>query len=289
MTWWIKVAGKVELSRLPIRYETFRKAGLFRHGAMHQADYAVGVVLGHVEHLGGVEAVRGAVCLEIGPGDSLASAVIANALGARRIYLVDAGDFANRDINVYRQVAKRLLERGIPAADLADTGSVDEMLRRLNAEYLTNGLQSLHDLASGSVDLIWSHAVLEHIRLREVGPFFRALRRVSTSHARMSHRIDFMDHLGGSLNNLRFPEWLWESEFMARSGFYTNRVRSSDMQQALRDAGFRLTSVSAGRWDDLPLSRRRLARPFRDLDEEDLLTRYIDVTAEPAEKDGLQT
>jgi hypothetical protein len=26
------------------------------------------------------------------------------------------------------------------------------------------------------------------------------------------------------LNNLRFSERIWESEFMAKSGFYTNRI-----------------------------------------------------------------
>lgn len=282
MMWRLKILGKIVLSRLPFGYATFRKLGLFRHGAMHQAGYAVGTVLGHIDHLGGPDAVRGAVCAELGPGDSLASAVIANALGARKIYLIDSGSFADRDVAVYRNVAAAMQARGFAAADLTDVTSIEQMLALLNADYLTDSLSSLRGIAEGSVDLVWSQAVLEHIRLKEVRPFFRELRRILAPGGRMSHRIDFMDHLGGALNNLRFSDRVWESEFMARSGFYTNRMRSSEMQQALREAGFALTWVSPGKWERLPTPRERLAPPYRDCSEDDLLTYYLDVLAEPA-------
>jgi hypothetical protein len=260
----------------------YRRLGLFRHGAMNRSGYAMDVVLGHVERLGGPRAIKGRVCLEVGPGDSLATAVIANALGASKVYLVDAGDYADRDLAVYRGVADAMRERGFAAADLAGVDSVERMLDLLNAEYLTDGLKSLGRIADGSVDFIWSQAVLEHIRLRDVEPFFRELRRIISATGRMSHRIDFMDHLGGALNNLRFSHRVWESEFMARSGFYTNRIRSAEMQRALGDAGFVLTDVAAGMLDCLPTPRARLAEPYRSLAEDDLLTSHVDVLAHPA-------
>jgi hypothetical protein len=280
--WRLKILGKIVMSRLPLGHAAFRRLGLFRHGAMNRPDYAIGVVLGHIEKLGGEAAVAARVCLELGPGDSLASAVIANALGARRVYLVDAGAYADRDMALYRDIATAMRDRGFPAADLSEVQSIDQMLDAVNAEYLTDGLASLRSIVAGSVDLIWSHAVLEHIRAHEIGPFCRELRRVIARTGRMSHRIDFMDHLGGALNNLRFSERVWESEFMVRSGFYTNRIRSAEMQRALRDAGFVLTAISAGKWDSLPTPRNRLAQPYRNCTEDDLLTSYIDVLAEPA-------
>jgi cyclopropane fatty-acyl-phospholipid synthase-like methyltransferase len=172
--------------------------------------------------------------------------------------------------------------RGFSAADLRAVSSVDQMLDLLNAEYLTEGLDSLRSIAGSSVDFIWSHAVLEHIRRNQVEPFFRELRRIINPAGRMSHRIDFMDHLGGALNNLRFSDRVWESEFMAQSGFYTNRIRSAEMQQALRNAGFALTAVSVGKWERLPTPLNKLAPPYRNCAEDDLLTSYIDVLAEPA-------
>ena len=227
MNWRLKILAKIVLSRLPLGYRTFRRLGLFRHGDMGNADYVFGVVTTHVDRLGGQSRVKDAVCLELGPGDTLASAIIANAMGARKTYLVDAGDYADRDIETYRSLALQFAGSGLTTADLSDVGSVPEMLDRLGAVYLTSGLESLRSILSGSVDLVWSQAVLEHVRRREVPDFFRELRRITAAEGAMSHRIDFMDHLGGSANNLRFSPRLWESEFMASSGFYTNRIRCS--------------------------------------------------------------
>lgn len=283
MMWRLKILAKIVLSRLPLGYWMWRRLGIFRHGSMHQDDYAYRVVMTHLDRIGGRERVRGAVCLELGPGDSLASAVIASALGARKIYLVDVGDFADRDIATYRAIAAGLVRRGLAAPDLSAVATVEEMLSALNAVYLTDGLASLRRIEDESVDLVWSQAVLEHIRLREIRPLFGELRRILRRPGIMSHRIDFQDHLGGSLNNLRFSETLWETEFMAKSGFYTNRMRVSQMLRAMEEAGFELASVERGEWDSLPLARARLAPAFRGLDDRDLLTRQADVVARPAE------
>ncbi|MDQ8757226.1 methyltransferase domain-containing protein [Sphingosinicella sp. LHD-64] len=281
MNWRLKILAKIVLSRLPIGYRTFYKFGLFRHGDMNRAEYAYQVVMGHARQLG-ADRFRDAVCLELGPGDSLASALIANALGARKTYLVDAGAFAEHDIVAYREIAEQLRAFGLAVADLSEIATIEEMLQRIGADYLTDGLASLRTIPSGSVDLVWSQAVLEHVRLAEVEPSFQELRRICARDARLSHRIDFMDHLGGSLNNLRFTQRVWESDFMASSGFYTNRIRSAEMQRAMIDAGFDLLEVSAGKWDRLPIARSAMAMPYSDLPEDDLLTKYIDVLVVPA-------
>jgi SAM-dependent methyltransferase len=282
MMWRLKILIKILLSRIPFGYWTWRRLGIFRHGDMHRDDYAFRVVMTHVDRVGR-ERLKGAVCLELGPGDSLASAVIARSLGARKVYLVDVGDFADRNIETYRAIASGLSRRGLPAPDLSKASSFEGMLSALGAVYLTEGLASLRQIENASVDFIWSHAVLEHIRLREIRPMFRELHRIMRRPGIMSHRIDFQDHLGGSLNNLRFSERVWESEFMVKSGFYTNRMRVSQMLGAMEEAGFETTAVELGEWDRLPLPRARLAPPFRGLADLDLLTKHVDVVACPAE------
>jgi len=279
--WRIKILAKIILSRLPMAYSVFRRLGVFRHGDMHRPSYAISVVMGHVEKLGGQQKFVNAVCMELGPGDSLASALIAHALGARTTYLIDVDAAADRDLGMYREIAVGLKQMGLPATDLDGIHSVEDMLDRVGGVYLTDGLASLRSIPAGSVDLLWSHAVLEHVRLQDLEAFFAELRRVASPQARMSHRIDFMDHLGGSLNNLRFSENIWESEFMARSGFYTNRVRSSQMRTMIERAGFQLSSVEEGLWDTVPLDSKKMAAPFRNLSEHDLRTHYIDVIATP--------
>lgn len=273
--------AKIILSRVPLGYRLWRRLVIFRHGKMHVPSYSIGVVASHVEKLGGAGRMKGAVCLELGPGDSLASALIACAYGCARIYLVDAGAFANRDLAMYRRLADALATHGLPKVNLATSENVEAMLAVLDARYLTEGLKSLKAIESGSVDFIWSQAVLEHVRRHEIDAVFAEFRRVLKPGGAMSHRIDFKDHLGGSLNNLRFSRRLWESEFMSRSGFYTNRLRPSAMLGAMRRAGFSFTIRETVRWEALPLPRTKMDPEFRDLPDEDLLVSGCDLVARP--------
>ena len=87
--WWAKLGTKVALSQLPVDYQRWRGLPVFRHGAMEDSDYALRVFRTHVERTIGF--VEGRTVLELGPGDSVATAVCAAAYGAARIYLVDAG------------------------------------------------------------------------------------------------------------------------------------------------------------------------------------------------------
>lgn len=51
--------------------------------------------------------------------------------------------------------------------------------------------------------------------------------------------------LGGALNHLRVLERLWESRLMAESGFYTQRLRYSEMLALFNEAGFRADIVKS--------------------------------------------
>ena len=58
--------------------------------------------------------------------------------------------------------------------------------------------------------------------------------------------------MGGSLNNLRFSEKLWESDFFSSSGFYTNRIQFEDMVSLIQQAGFEVDVNHVKRWETLP-------------------------------------
>jgi SAM-dependent methyltransferase len=145
------------------------------------------------------------------------------------------------------------------------------------ATYLTGGLESLRVLSDKSIDFVWSQAVLEHFRRGEFADYCREMARVLRPGGVCSHRIDLKDHLGGSLNNLRFQDAIWESKFMATSGFYTNRIRYSEMLQAFKDAGFRVEVQNVDRWSELPIARKKLSPPFREMPVEELLVKGFDV------------
>ena len=95
--WWGKIGAKIVLSRLPFGYGLWQRLGLFRHGDMDTASYALSVFDTHVERAGLRGALAGRTIVELGPGDGLATAVIAASYGARAI-LVDTGDYANKDL-----------------------------------------------------------------------------------------------------------------------------------------------------------------------------------------------
>ncbi len=278
--WWGRIAAKVALSRLPAGYGIWRKLNMFTHGAMHRADYALGVFQQHFAR-SGIPVGRQFVALELGPGDSLSSAVIAAAHAAQHTFLVDAGAFATRDVAVYRDTAAHLRACGLQPPDLAQAQDVESVLRICRATYGTRGLQSLREIPSASVDFAWSHAVLEHVRRSEFPDFVRELRRILRVDGTCSHQVDLQDHLGGQLNNLRIPSRWWEAEWMARSGFYTNRLRMSEIVALFESEGFTVKTLEATRWDTLPTRPESFASEFRKWDPSELLVKSFAIVLGP--------
>jgi SAM-dependent methyltransferase len=151
-------------------------------------------------------------------------------------------------------------------------------LERCDADYLTDGIESLRRLTDASVDVVvWSHAVLEHVRRHQVDETLRETPRVLRAGGFAPHRIDLRDHFAEALDNLRFSDRVWESRAMASSGFYTNRLRSSQLIASFERAGFVVEEIDAQRWPATPTPRRKLAAHFRNLSEEDLRTAELDV------------
>lgn len=275
--WWMKIGLKTVWSRLPVDYSFWKKLGLFRHGLMDKPDYVNKVFSMHWNRADFARKGSGCHAMELGCGDSLASCQVAKAFGVEKYYMVDAGAFASMDLNLYKSLARKLRFTGVGVPDIDGCESVPDMLQRLNAEYLTSGLKSLRTIPSKSLDFIWSQAVLEHVRRSEFPDTMKELRRILRDDGVASHRVDLRDHLGGALNNLRFPEKVWESSFMSSSGFYTNRIQFSQMLRHMRNAGFDVQVINVTRWDRLPTPREKLALEFRSLPEEDLLVSGFDV------------
>jgi SAM-dependent methyltransferase len=267
--WRAKIAAKIALSRVPAGYALWRGLNLFRHGKMDDPAYAEQVFSSHWSRVK-QRLPLGFVGLEMGPGDSLLSAVIAQAYGADKTWLVDVGPFAVDSAQPYRVVAGRLSAGGLPAANLAGAQNIQDVLSACHAEYCTAGLRSLRDIASETVDFIWSHAVLEHVRRSEFAATLAETYRILKPGGVASHCVDLRDHLGGKLNNLRFSADWWEDDSIATCGFYTNRIRYGQMLDAFAALGFDIDFVEAQRWSTLPTPRKRMDPAFRQFDDQDL-------------------
>lgn len=279
--WWLKMAAKMLLSRLGVPYPVFRRLGLFRHGHMDSARYALDVFDHHVAQAGLVNGLAGKTLLEIGPGDSIATAILAQAHGARAI-LLDSGRHARRDMEPYRRLCNALADRKLRTPRLTAASDIDALLRDCAALYLTDGLQGLARIPDASVDLVFSHAVLEHVRREDVAAMLRECRRVLKPRGVCSHQVDLRDHLSESLNNLRFSRHCWESRLFAESGFYTNRIRYGQMLKLFSEAGFDMTVTDVSRWTALPIARHKLHAEFRDLPEDELVISGFSVVLRPA-------
>ena len=278
MPWRLKVLAKLVLSRAQLPYAAWARYNLFKHGSMDRLDYARAVFETHYALAGFDSAKRETfICLELGPGDSLLSALLARHYGSRRTYLVDVGDYALGDVEFYRRAALELVGDSERRMKPESWQSIEGMLADCEAEYLTAGLDSLRGIPDGALDWCWSQAVLEHVRRPAFPATVRELRRVLKMGGVTTHRVDFQDHLGGALNSLRFSHDLWESEFFAGAGFYTNRLRYSEIIEAFTGAGFRLESSDASRWNVLPTPREKLNPAFVDITDDDLHVRWADL------------
>ena len=277
--WWGKIATKLVLARLPIDYRRWKRVGLIQHGDMEEPAYAFRVFKFHFDS---VRALRpGFIGLELGPGDSLFSSMAAHAFGSSAYHLVDVAAFAKDDLNRYQAMAEFLAHRGLRTLDVEGLTSLDAILAACRATYGTSGLASLRAIPAASVDFVWSHTVLQHIRHSEFLMTMRELRRVLRADGISSHWIDLQDCLGGALNNLRFSDSVWESPFMAKAGFYTNRLRCSEMLALFKEAGFQAEVIGAKRWDRLPTPRSKLWGRFRNVPDEDLCIRDFHVILRP--------
>ena len=283
--WWLTLGAKLILSRLPLRHSFWNKLGLFRHGAMETPEYAIRVFAAHMQMSGLTENLRGKLILELGPGDSIASAVIAKTYGARAI-LVDASPIVRSDIRPYRVLTDALTLLGQKPPVITDCQTIDDVLARCDARYLSAGLVSLQEIESESVDLVFSQAVLEHVHNQEFFQTMKECYRILKPNGISTHQVDLRDHLGGALNNLRFSETVWDSYIFKNSGFYTNRIQFNAMQQLFADAGFLMRDREVCRWTTLPTKREKMNKKFSVLPEDELCIATFDVVLQKPSMNG---
>lgn len=279
LPWFVKIPAKIVLSRLPISLRAWQKMNLFRAGAADLPDFQFGVFKGHLAGCG-LQTLEAKTVLEIGPGNALLTALFARALGASHSWLIDAANLAEQDPRTFASAAGFLRAEGLNPPAISSNESISSQLRYT---YLTGGLDSLRNVPSASIDFLFSQAVMEHIRLAEFDDVAREMQRVLKPGGAASHWIDFRDHLQYALNNLRFSEKIWESDFMANSGFYTNRIPLSAMKRRFGDAGFSVEVASEERWPSgLPTAQSKMAPPFHVMSPDELMVMHAHVVLRPS-------
>ena len=284
--WWLIIGAKIVLSRIPLPYSFWKRLHLFEHGDMNLPDRALENFLMHARAAGVLDEnsslpqlkVSGDFkVLELGPGDSLFTIMIAKALGASHTWLVDAGSFATTDMARYDQMLDFLRERGFLLPFKNNPGTLVDMLSECDGEYLTAGIPSLAYLPSETVDFCFTNSVLSVIPKSDFAKMVDELLRILKPNGVCVHRVDLRDLLDGGLNNLRFSDARWEGALFSKSGFYTNRIRFREMVGIFEQAGFKCTLLRVTRWEQLPTPRVKMDPAFRQLSDDDLLVRSFDI------------
>ena len=77
--------------------------------------------------------------------------------------------------------------------------------------------------------------------------------------------------MDSSLNNLRFSKNIWESDLFSKSGFYTNRLRYSDIIEIFKKNDFNVDVIRKKMWKDFPTDPSKFDRAFRDYNIDEML------------------
>ena len=271
--WYLKIIIKIIIARLPFNIHIFwRNLGIFRHGNMDDTTYVISNFIDLFNYASiDTKNCNGLNFLEVGAGDSIGSGVVASNFGMSS-FIIDVDSFATKDTKFYKKIITEL-DSSNSNNYKEGFASYEEMCDRLDITYLTEGTSSFRNIDDNSIDIIISQACLEHVRKKEFELFMNENFRVSKKGAISVHSIDFKDHLAYSLNNLRFSEKIWESEFMSSSGFYTNRLRYCDMKEIFLMSGFEIIKEDLKTWKELPMKKNKLNLDFINYDESDLLVK----------------
>jgi len=282
--WWLKIFFKIILSRLPIKYSTWRSISLFAHSPpnVNESASALKIIERYLSIARQYTSIENNYnCLELGPGDSIITSLAAKKNGAKQYWLVDRNKFAYTDL---KHLIDTSIDMGIIHNNYNKFRSTEDFLEYNQIEYKTNGMQSYTEIPSSSVDLAWSRSVLEHIYLENFESTLKELHRILKHNSVSVHSVDFRDHLSSSINNLRFNKTIWESYLFRNSGFYTNRLRPSQMMDLFSKNGFEVSIFRQDFNNRVSLPRSKLSRDFRGLSDDDLRTTGMIIVARPVDK-----
>jgi SAM-dependent methyltransferase len=229
--------------------------------------------------------LAGRTVVEIGPGWAGLGTLLLATFGVERIYAIDHRPHLRLPLMQRAAAAARSIGLAVPRFTA---------LEDLGITYLAPGDAAATGLSAHSVDLVYSHGVLEHIPREALSAIASETRRILKPGGRACHTIGLHDHfhsagLGNGVNFLRYSRRRWN--FMCGNAInYHNRLRLPEYIELFADAG--LTPAWMDReLLDLNLAALRQLKVHRDFErfsEEELAAShlFVDLTAVSAASSG---
>lgn len=226
---------------------------------------------------------------EFGVGWDLLMPLAYHAMGADRQTVIDLSPLARVDLvrNAARRVAEAAPVLGLPRAPQLPKGerSVHELAAACGIDYRAPADARAVELRDGSVDMVTSCDVLEHVPLGDIGAILRESRRILRDDGLFRIRIDYQDHYWyfdsrlSPYNFLRFDERAWRR--FNPSLHYQNRLRHDGFIDLVTRSGWTIIEDEphTPTIEDLEaIGSLRLAKPFGAAPLERLAIRYANMT-----------
>lgn len=285
----------------------FRKFQRYKHTGANESRYCYTVWLRHLKNWSKFNNGIPETVAELGPGNSLGTGFAALLSGSSKIYALDVARFWDneRNLRIFDELVTMFRRKARlpdnfeypkvrPVPDNYDFPSdiiTDESLGKiLGEERLSAIRREITDIdnkrntyisykipwhessvtAAGSVDLIFSQAVLECID--DLEGTFKAFYKWLKPHGFMSHTIDLKSHgLTSEWNgHWKFTDIEW---FLVKGGrtFLINRQPLSQYIKLHEKFGFKIL-IQQNVESESNLEREKLAQRFRHLSDEDITT-----------------
>lgn len=220
--------------------------------------------------------------MEIGTGWAHWEALFVRCFYDVEAVLMDVWD--NRQFGGFLRYASELQERlpdlGRPAAQtnkahkvldrVLACSSFEEVYDALSFRYALGVEEAYRNVADGSLDLIFSSDVLEHVPASQARPMLEQHHRMLKPGGATAHQIVMTDHLCiydrkvHPKNYLRYGDRTWGLLY-ANEVQYINRLQMSDWQQDFEAAGLEVETIVRTKAD---LTGMRIAKQFAHLDRE---------------------
>ncbi|CAN2211151.1 AdoMet_MTases domain containing protein [Candidatus Nanopelagicaceae bacterium] len=256
LKYFFKFSTKWVLLKTKLDYAFWKQFGLFEHGQMNEVDYSRATfdffVDAYENQLG--RKWRDITLLELGPGDSVAIGVLSSYAGSKESILIDAGDFATKDLDFYLQF------RFDHNQSIENDSNFDSFLSSHNIKYFTRGIEDLKIIPDDSIDLVISNAVLEHVSEDHITKYLLEFNRVLRSSGVMIHRIDYRDHLVGMDFHKYLPQSVKRTEFFQKSILYLNGLSQEDYLEYFDHFGFSVQLTDCKSFPHSRASNRSKAR-----------------------------
>jgi hypothetical protein len=244
------------------------------------------------------EPIEGATIVEIGTGWRPFVPFVLALGGAKRIVTIDVNPWLSKayawetwrslrdslpEIAAHCRLPENLVQdRYLSVPEEIET--LEELLAPLGIEYVYPGDARSTGLPEGSVDVVLSSNVLEHIPREVQADIHRETRRILKPRGIAAHRFNPQDHFATvdpaitNVNFLRYSSARWR--WYGGSGLaYHNRLRAPDYRRMFNDAGLNV-EICRERIDErslrvLQAGVLRVHKEFRNYTMEELAVDYM--------------